>query len=174
MDSFEEISRGCRSLDFEVAENFISYLKTYQNQCGQILIIGNGGSASIATHIATDFSKMAGLPARYLGDHNYLTCVGNDYGFENIYSKGIEWYAQSEDLLIAVSSSGASENIVRAIDAARAKGLKIATFSGFLGDNAIRTKGDWNFWVDSTDYNTIEMVHHIWLVRMCDFLSSTS
>ena len=171
-NSFDEIWRCCNSLDYQSADEFVEFLKTFRNGQQQIHIIGNGGSASIATHMATDFSKTAGLPVRYLGDHNYLTCVGNDYGFDEIYAKGVEWYGHPGDLLIAISSSGNSENIVRGVKSALSKRLKVATFSGFRADNAIRDLGNWNFWVGSEDYNVVEMVHHIWLARFCDFIGS--
>src|SRR5580704_1277031 len=87
----------------------------------KIIFIGNGGSAGIASHLAIDFSKNGGLRALAFNDPSALTCFGNDLGYENVFAKQLEFHARPGDLLIAISSSGMSPNILGAVKEARAR-----------------------------------------------------
>src|SRR5262245_53987539 len=104
----------------------------------KIMLIGNGGSAAVASHMANDFSKNGGLRALALNDASVLTCLGNDYGYEHVFSKQIEWHGQAGDVLIAISSSGKSPNILNGVEAARARGCRVLGLSGFGADNPLR------------------------------------
>lgn len=126
---------------------------------GKILFIGNGASASISNHMATDFWKNAGVRAVSFSDSVLLTCVSNDYGYKHVYEKPIEMFANSQDILVAISSSGQSENILRAARAAKQKGLKIITLSGFDKNNPLRQLGDINFYVPWNEYGQVEIMH---------------
>ena len=97
----------------------------------KIIFIGNGGSAGIASHLAIDFSKNGGLRSLAFNDPSALTCLGNDLGYENVFAKQLEFHARPGDLLIAISSSGRSPNILAAVKIARSRGCKVVTFSGF-------------------------------------------
>jgi D-sedoheptulose 7-phosphate isomerase len=88
-----------------------------------------------------------------------LTCLSNDYGYEHVYAKQIEFHARSGDLLVAISSSGRSINILNAVAVARKIGCHVMTFSGFDSDNPLAKLGDVNFYVDSTEYGFVEVVH---------------
>ena len=112
----------------------------------------------------------AGIRAVNFNEADLLTCFANDYGFEWVFAKGIEFYGDQGDLSILISSSGSSENMLNA--ARRAKELKmgIITFSGFNRDNPLRQLGDFNFWVDCKAYNIVEMTHHIWLLAIVDYI----
>lgn len=124
-----------------------------------ILFVGNGGSAGIASHLAIDYSKNGGLRSLALNDGAALTCLGNDFGYEHVFAKQVEFHARPGDLLVAISSSGRSANIVRAVEAARARGCGVVTFSGFDEDNALRRKGDVNFHIPSAEYGFVEIGH---------------
>ena len=100
---------------------------------------------------------------------NFLTCFSNDYGYENWVEEALETYADKDDLLILISSSGESLNILKGAKQAKEMGLPIVTLSGF-SENNLRKYGDINFWVDSNSYNIIEMTHHIWLVAVVDYI----
>lgn len=126
---------------------------------GKLLFIGNGGSAAIASHLAADFSKNGGLRALALNDAATLTCLGNDLGYENVFAKQLELHARPGDLLIAISSSGRSPNILAAVAAARAGSAGVVTFSGFAGGNNLRRLGDINFYVRSSEYGFVEVAH---------------
>lgn len=126
---------------------------------GKVMFIGNGGSMGIATHMAVDFSKNGGMRATAFGDGAMLTCLGNDLGYENVFAKQIEWHGRADDVLIAISSSGKSANILNGVAAARAHGAKVVTFSGFRGDNPLRSAGDINIYIDSLEYGFVEVAH---------------
>ena len=111
----------------------------------KIMFVGNGGSAGICSHLAIDFSKNGGLRAMAFNDPSALTCLGNDLGYENVFAKQVEFHGRGGDLLVAISSSGRSPNILNAVKAARKINCKVVTFSGFTEDNSLRSVGDVNF-----------------------------
>jgi D-sedoheptulose 7-phosphate isomerase len=125
----------------------------------RILLIGNGGSAGICSHIAVDMSKNCGIRASAFNDGAVLTCLSNDYGYEHVFAKQIEWHATAGDILIAISSSGRSVNILNAVDVGRKKGCRIFTFSGFESDNPLRALGDINAYIPSSQYGFVEVGH---------------
>ena len=126
----------------------------------KIIFIGNGGSAGIASHLAIDFSKNGGLRALAFNDPSALTCLGNDLGYENIFAKQLDFHARPGDLLIAISSSGRSPNILGCgEDGARTRDCKVVTFSGFTEKNELRRTGDVNFYVRSGEYGFVEVAH---------------
>jgi D-sedoheptulose 7-phosphate isomerase len=129
------------------------------NAGNKIIFVGNGGSASIASHLAIDFSKNGNLRSLAFNDAAALTCLGNDLGYENVFAKQLEFHARPGDLLIAISSSGRSPNILKAVSMARACNCKIVTYSGFSEDNDLRKMGDINFYVDSHEYGFVEVSH---------------
>ncbi len=143
-------------------------MRTVTETGGKILIGGNGGSGAIASHCAVDLTKNAGLRSVCFSDPSMITCFANDYGYERWVEKALSFYADKGDLVILISSSGKSPNIVNGARYAKGEGLKVATFSGFAADNPLRTSGDLNFWVDSRAYNIVEMTHQIWLLAACD------
>ena len=134
-------------------------LKATKKNKATIYVIGNGGSAAIAEHTAIDFTKNAGLKSLAISGSPMLTTFSNDYGYENVFKKAIEHFSEKGDILIAVSSSGASKNILNAYKTARKKGMEIITFSGFKEDNPLRSLGDINFWVDSKAFGFLEVLH---------------
>ncbi len=125
----------------------------------KLMFVGNGGSAAIASHMANDFSKNGGLRACCFSEAAALTCLGNDFGYEFVFSKQIEMHARSGDMLVAISSSGNSKNILNAADAARSAGCAVITFSGFKPDNMLRALGDYNLYVASQEYGFVEVTH---------------
>jgi D-sedoheptulose 7-phosphate isomerase len=136
----------------------------------KLIFVGNGGSAAIASHMATDYSKNGGVRALALNDSSMLTCLGNDLGYERVFAKQVELYARKGDLVIAISSSGRSANILNAVDAALAAGCTVVTLSGFTPDNPLRRKGGWNFYVASDRYGFVEIGHLTICHAVLDFL----
>lgn len=129
------------------------------NDGKKIMFIGNGGSSAIASHMAIDYTKNGGMRAMSFNDSAALTCLGNDLGYENVFAKQVELHALFEDLLIAISSSGQSANILKAVSVASARGCRIMTMSGFSPDNPLRSKGEVNFYVPSMEYGFVEISH---------------
>ena len=125
----------------------------------KIMFVGNGGSAGISSHLAIDYSKNGGLRATAFNDPAALTCLGNDLGYEQVFAKQLELHLRPGDLLVAISSSGRSPNILNAVAVARSGGCRIATLSGFSADNELRHAGDINFYVESTEYGFVEIAH---------------
>lgn len=125
----------------------------------KIMFIGNGGSAGIASHLAVDYSKNGNMRSLAFSDPSFLTCLGNDLGYENVFAKQIEFHGRAGDLLVAISSSGKSANINKGVSQARACGCEVVTFSGFGEDNPLRTTGDINFYVRSPEYGFVEVAH---------------
>jgi D-sedoheptulose 7-phosphate isomerase len=125
----------------------------------KVIFIGNGGSAAIASHQAVDYWKNGGMRAIAFNDSSLLTCVGNDFGYPQVFAKPIEMFADPGDVLMAISSSGRSENILSAVNAARRTECTVITMSGFSVDTPLRMKGDLNFYVASDSYGHVEIVH---------------
>jgi D-sedoheptulose 7-phosphate isomerase len=125
----------------------------------KIMFIGNGGSAGLASHLAIDFSKNGGLRSLAFNDSSALTCLGNDLGYQSIFAKQLEFHARAGDLLVAISSSGRSPNILAAVATARMRQVGVITFSGFDRDNNLRITGDMNFYVRSQEYGFVEIAH---------------
>jgi len=135
---------------------------------GIVYLIGNGGSAGIASHFCTDFLRTLGIAAATFSDATTLTCFGNDFGYENVYKMPLERNLKSNDLLIAISSSGKSENILAATKVAKEKKVTTITLSGFDSNNPLSKMGDLNFWLDSHDYGLVETGHFFLLHTIVD------
>jgi len=150
--------------------NVATYIRDAANNSGKIIIIGNGGSASIASHVVVDLTKAANIRAINFNEASLLTCFSNDYGYERWAEKAIEFYADKEDLIILISSSGQSKNIINCAIKAKEMGLPIITLSGFMKNNPLKEVGNVNLWVDSKIYNIVEMTHQIWLLSVVDYL----
>jgi D-sedoheptulose 7-phosphate isomerase len=136
----------------------------------KLIFLGNGGSAAIASHMATDYSKNGDIRSLALNDSSMLTCLGNDLGYERVFAKQIELHARPNDLVIAISSSGRSANILNAVKAARAAQCEVITFSGFAPDNPLRGLGDVNFYVASDRYGFVEIGHLTICHAILDFI----
>src|SRR5271163_655442 len=108
----------------------------------KLIFVGNGGSAAIASHMATDYSKNGDVRSLALNDSSMLTCLGNDLGYDRVFAKQLELHARAGDLVVAISSSGRSANILNAVKAARAGQCAVVTLSGFSADNPLRRLGD--------------------------------
>ena len=132
---------------------------------------GNGGSAAISSHFSVDLTKNAGLRCVNFNEADLITCFANDYGFERWVEKAVDFYGDEGDLLIVISSSGSSENMLNGVKAARKGKFKgIVTLSGFAEDNPLRQLGDINLWINSRAYNFVENTHQVWLLAIVDLI----
>lgn len=133
----------------------------------QKYFVGNGASAAFANHMALDWSKNGGVPAHTFSSAPILTALGNDLGFDEAFSAPLVYYSKKGDLLVTISSSGNSANIIKSIEVAREKGINVVTFSGLKPDNLSRKMGDLNFYIPAKTYGIVECAHqvllHIWL-----------
>jgi D-sedoheptulose 7-phosphate isomerase len=145
------------------------YFRDVHKRGGKLIFVGNGGSAAIASHMAVDYTKNGGIRAIALNDAPTLTCLANDFGYENVFAKQLEYYATYKDVVVIVSSSGKSENILRAAKMCDSFGLgekvgdgidcHLVTFSGMNPANHLRRVGDLNFYVPAADYGLVELSH---------------
>ena len=127
----------------------------------KVLFIGNGASAAIASHMAVDFWKNGRIKAMAFNDSSLLTCISNDFGYEHVFEKPLEMFADKGDILFAISSSGKSKNILNAAKVARRKHCNVITLSGFNTDNPLNLMGDINFYVPAKEYGFVEAMHQL-------------
>jgi D-sedoheptulose 7-phosphate isomerase len=146
----------------------VAGLAAVRQRGGSVYVIGNGGSAGIAGHAVIDFVNVAKLRAHTLHDAPLLTCMANDYGYDNAFARLLRQMAGPGDALVAISSSGKSANICQAAAQVRTSGGFVVTLSGFAPDNPLRSLGDINVWLDATDYGLVEIGHQFVLHNLAD------
>lgn len=139
----------------------------------KVVIFGNGGSAAIASHFSVDLTKIAKVRCVNFNEYDLITCFANDYGYENWMKMAINFYLDKGDILILVSSSGSSKNVLKAANFAKKKGIYLITFTGFKKNNPLTKKGKINIWVNSKVYNHVENIHQIQLLSIADLIAKT-
>lgn len=143
------------------------YLKTYIEKYSKIIILGNGGSNSVASHIAQDYTKVLKKRAITFSDPSRLTCYINDYGMANAYQQFVSEFADQDTLVVLISSSGNSENMLRTAQYCGERFLPTIVLTGFDPDNKLRNfdfpSRLLEFWVDSKDYGVVECTHLVFL-----------
>ena len=159
------------NVDTNLIEHSVSLINNCYNNGGKVYIVGNGGSSSMASHVSVDFAKVANVPSETFNNSNLITCFANDYGHENWVSEAIKAYMQKNDMIILISSSGTSLNIVNAAKYCKEKKISLITLSGFSNNNPLSKLGNINIHVQSESYNFIEMSHHIILVSIVDIFA---
>ena len=160
--------------ELEEGQNFFYKLvDNLKKNNGSLYIIGNGGSAGVASHSVNDFFNVVKIKAYTLHDPSLFSCFANDYGYEFVFSKQIDQIISKDDLLIAISSSGNSANITNAVNAAKTKNAQVITLSGFNKENKLRSMGLINFWLNSTDYGFVEIGHQFLLHNIVDRFNPT-
>ena len=134
--------------------------------------MGNGGSAAVASHLSQDLLNKGGIRSLTFNDPTLLTCMANDYGYREVFKRPLATLAREGDLLMAVSSSGMSENIVGAVEAALGKGLKVVALSAFSADNRLRRLGaTLSFHTPTASYGQAELAHGALLHAAMDCLA---
>lgn len=153
-------------------DQWVGLTHATQQRDGQLFIIGNGGSAGMASHMAADACKNGHLRALALNDVAMITAAANDTAYDQIFRLGLERLARRGDMLITISSSGNSPNVLQALEAARAIGMSSVTLSAKNADNQSRLRGDLNFYVPLARYGWAESAHqivlHYWFDQYLD------
>lgn len=160
---------ACQNYE-EAMQKLVEMFSKIKEAGKQVFFVGNGGSAAIASHMTADFMKNGGMRTYSLYDNSVTTCMGNDYGYEYIFSRPLEFLAEEGDLLVAISSSGNSQNIVNAVQAGEDKNMQIITFSGFRRENRINGRGDLNVHVPVEHYGIVESIHNLILQQIVDVI----
>lgn len=142
----------------------------HKKKGSQVFFIGNGGSSAIASHMTADFMKNGGMNTYSLYDNAVTTCMGNDYGYECIFSRPMQFLVREDDLVIAISSSGNSPNIVNAIQVAKEKKAQVITLTGFEPTNKAKQMGDVNVYVPCNKYGIVESIHNLILQQIVDLI----
>jgi len=138
----------------------------------KILIFGNGGSASIASHFSIDCNNKLKIKCLNFNEASILTCFSNDYGYENWVKKALEQFSEKGDLVILISSSGESKNMTIASRFLKNKKIKTITLTGFNKKNTLSRSGYINIWINSKIYNFIENSHQVLLLSIIDSISN--
>ncbi|NOX34946.1 MAG: SIS domain-containing protein [Deltaproteobacteria bacterium] len=121
---------------------------------------GNGGSAAICSHLSQDVLNKLGIKSLYTGDASLMTCMANDFGYDKVYAKPLESFVKKNDILIAISSSGNSENILSCVELANEVGLHVISLSGMNDNNKLfNCVSDVSFFVQSDLYGIVETGH---------------
>ncbi len=171
-NKFKNYINSINTLLFNVHEDLINksidLISQTKKRKGKVYIVGNGGSASIASHVSVDFAKVARIQSSTFNNSNLITCFANDYGYENWVKEAIKAYLQKNDMIILISSSGTSKNIVNAAKYCKKNSIDLITLSGFNKNNPLSKLGKINFHIKSNQYNFVEMSHHIILVYLVD------
>jgi len=168
----EELFDIVKSIDEKIIKDLINEILRVRERNKEIFIVGNGGSASIAEHSAVDFTNVLKVRCQAFTNPSLITCFSNDYGYENWIKIALESFLNEGDMVIFISSSGKSENILNACQYAKQEGNFVATFSGFEIDNPLKSLGNINFFANSNKYNLVETCHQAWLLMIVDYISS--
>lgn len=165
---FNAINNAVETVNYSVLLKAVHMIQSCKGIGGKVIIVGNGGSAAMASHVSVDFTNAANIRSINFNEADLITCFSNDYGYENWVAQALEAYADPNDVVILISSSGASMNMLNGAEQSKAMNIPLITLSGFKSDNPLRQTGDINLWVDSKSYNVVEMTHHIWLLAIVD------
>jgi D-sedoheptulose 7-phosphate isomerase len=167
---YEQINNKAKSVNSNKLIELSKLIRSTKLNSGKIIIVGNGGSAAIASHVAIDLTKAVNIRSINFNEASLLTCFSNDYGYENWVEKALDFYADNNDIVILISSSGQSKNIINGAMKAIEMKLPLITLTGFSAENPLNKLGDINFWVDSSTYNIVESIHQMWLLSVIDYL----
>ena len=161
--NLEEFSECVRKVDVAQLQKLVDLIRDHE----KIIILGNGGSSAIASHISQDYTKKLKKRSFTFSDSSRLTCYINDYGMDKAYSQFLEEFVDSDSLVILISSSGNSQNIVSCAELCDSRNIAYAMLTGFSRDNKLRTnhasRAKADVWVDSTDYGVVECAHQVLL-----------
>lgn len=153
---------------YHTLDNFKSLALEIKASDSKLIFAGNGASAAISAHAAVDFTKQAKVRGITFNEADLITCFSNDFGYENWISEAVKSYYKKSDAVVLTSVSGESPSIVNAAITAKSLGLKVVTFTGRNSNNALKSNGDINFWVNSHAYNIVECIHMIWVTTVID------
>lgn len=153
---------------FELWRNLSVSLRA---QRGTIYLIGNGASASMASHMAADLAKNGHLHTQVFSDLSLITAVANDISYDQVFAVPLETRGRAGDMLVAISSSGASKNILEAVRVARRLDMTIITLSAMAAKNPLRQSGNLNVYVRAGTYGLAESCHSTLLHRWMDMVA---
>jgi len=157
-----------KSVDPDVGfEQWRELTVTLREARSTLFLIGNGASASMASHFAADLAKNAHIATQVFSDLSLMTAMSNDIAYDQVFAQPLRIYAKTGDMLVAISSSGKSPNIISAAKLASELQLSLVTLTGLGEDNPLRQMGNLNFYVSASEYGMTETSHaailHHWM-----------
>ena len=162
------------NFDTSLIDQSVELILNCKKNNGKVYVVGNGGSASIASHVSVDFTKATNIISKTFNNSNLITCYANDFGYDNWVKEALKSYCTDKDTLILISSSGQSQNIINAAKYCKENNISLITLSGFNSDNPLSKIGNENIYINSNSYNFVEMSHHIILVSIVDIFAQES
>ena len=163
MNPFDEYIETLKSAHMEV--EFFKFQKAFYTH-NRIIILGNGGSNSVASHISQDYMKFHNKRVSILSDPSMITMLTNDFGYDWAYQKFLEYYVEIDTLVIIMSSGGESENMINCLNWCEENKISYGVLTGFSENNTIRKNAKnslWNYYINSDSYGVVECVHQIFL-----------
>ena len=163
MNPFDEYINTLKSAHMEV--EFFKFQKAFHTH-ERIIILGNGGSNSVASHISQDYMKFHGKRVSILSDPSMITMLSNDFGYDYAYQKFLEYYVEKDTLVIIMSSGGESDNMYHCLDWCEGNKVSYGVLTGFNMNNRIRSQAKnalWNYYINSKSYGVVESCHQIFL-----------
>ena len=163
MNPFKEYVDTLQSAHME--SEFQKYQEAF-TKYSRIIILGNGGSNSVASHISQDYMKFHQKKVSILSDPSMITMLTNDFGYEFAYQKFLEYYVEDDTLVVIMSSGGESPNMLKCVDWCEDNKIPYGVLTGFKSDNTIRGEASnslWNYYIASDSYGVVECVHQIFL-----------
>lgn len=170
---YEEVYNGLQNTTVTIGQKEISLdegidlwvekARAVQAQGGLLFFCGNGASCSMAEHMSHDWFQNAQINTYTVSETAHLTAISNDVSYADVFAYRIERILSEKDILVTISSSGNSPNVVRAIEEAKKKGAFVITASGKKSDNQSRKLGDLNFYVPLDTYGLVESAHAVLL-----------
>ena len=157
-------------IDYKNINSFVKLIKKKSKNKKNIFVFGNGGSASTANHFAIDMTKNAKIQTQTFSNDNLITCFSNDYGFENWVQNCIKSYVKKDDLVIFISVSGNSKNLVNAVKYCKKNKIYSYSLTGAKKNNQLNKISDEYFWVNSKSYNHVEIIHHTIVLLVVDLI----
>jgi len=160
---FTEYTEVLQSAHMEL--EFFQFQKAFHTH-PRIIVLGNGGSSSVASHISQDYMKFHGKKVSILSDPSMITMLTNDFGYDWAYQKFLEYFVESDTLVVIISSGGESQNMINCLQWCESEGVDYGVLTGFNPENKIRTMAEhalWNYYISSEDYGVVECVHQIFL-----------
>jgi D-sedoheptulose 7-phosphate isomerase len=162
--------RDIKQREIDADKGFAQWLrmtKIIRRKKNTIYLVGNGASASMASHMSADLAKNGQLHTEVFSDLSLITAISNDMGYEHVFSEPLSRRAKPGDMLVAISSSGKSPNVLAAARLARKMKVSVVTLSAMGEENPLRTLGDLNIYVAAKDYGFAETCHaailHHWM-----------
>ena len=165
---FNSLKNLVNNTNIEELNKYFNLFNKVKKKKSKILVFGNGAGAAIASHVATDFTKNARVTAMSFDSSTYLTCLANDYGYENSVTKIISHHYKKNDLVILLSASGNSLNMVKAAKYCNSKSINFLSITGFLKQNKLNKVSKNKIWIDSKSWNLIEILQLTILLSFVD------